>query len=841
MYKVFLSSTSRDLADYREAVHQAIDNLDGFHLIRMENFGARDTNATGIDTQKLEEADLLIGLIGHCYGSTRPGERISYTEEEYNLATQRELPRLMFVAPADFPLPAGLIEPDAKRERQRAFRDRVIKERKFGSFASPEHLASAVTAALANWRKKREGKPEPVVAAPVSPGEPGPNPYRGLEAFRKEDAAGFFGREALVDQLWNRFLELHAARADGEAPTRLLAILGASGSGKSSVAQAGLLAALEERPLPGRPLPIDVVLTPEARPLESLAVALARQVTGEASPAKMALELDEVLRTRAGHDGLRYLAERMLDVGGAGLILLVDQFEEIYSLCDDEQERAAFIGNLLHAARAPRGRVSIILTLRSDFLGAVNQHPELSRLIARQNVLVPVMGEEEIRRAIAEPAKRAGREIDQSTVDLLIDQTVGREGALPLLEFVLTRIWDGFRTGVSAADSLRQLGGVGGALAAEAQNVFDSLPMTDRAIARRAFLAMVHLGEGARDTRRRASLSEMVARGESLDTILRVLRRFAEPECRLVTLAAADGTTSAEVVHEALFDHWRLLQDWLDAGRDTVRFKRRLASAAKEWHSLGKLDGLLWRSPLLDQLAQYHARNSGQMTDLEIEFLESCLLLRDKSERRETELQATQVSLKYRIAAAIVALQILFLGTVLGITLRHSVQTVREQIARSEGVTLQLLADLSRAALRSDEFADLQTFIEGATRDPRVITVVVGAADGRVVAATEPELIGKPFPELVVAREHRYWRKTEIRGHASVLGTMAIKFSNQPLMLAYQETRNLGVSIAIVGMVAIAVVGAVVGFILTRRLAKLAVGADRAGLRQAAERQRAKD
>ena len=122
----------------------------------------------------------------------------------------------------------------------------------------------------------------------------------------------------------------------------------------------------------------------------------------------------------------------MLDVGGGGLILLVDQFEELYSLCDDEQERAAFIGNLLAAAREPRGRVSIILTLRSDFLGAINQHPELSRLIARQNVLVPVMGEDELRRAIEEPAKRAGREIDQSTVDLLIEQTLGREGALPL-------------------------------------------------------------------------------------------------------------------------------------------------------------------------------------------------------------------------------------------------------------------------------------------------------------------------------------------------------------------------------------------------------------------------
>ncbi len=185
------------------------------------------------------------------------------------------------------------------------------------------------------------------------------------------------------------------------------------------------------------------------------------------------------------------------------------------------------------------------------------------------------------------------------------------------------------------------------------------------------------------------------------------------------------------------------------------------------------------------------------------------------------------MSLRYRIAATIFALELVVIGAVLWITLRHSTHSVREQIARTEAVTLQLLADLSRAALLTDEFADLQTFIEETRRDPRVITVVVGAADGRVIAATEPELIGVSFPDLVVAREHRYWRQTEIRGHAGLLGTLAIKFSDQPLMLAYQDTRNLGVGLAIAGMVAIAIVGAGMGFLLTRRLGALAVAADR--------------
>ena len=179
------------------------------------------------------------------------------------------------------------------------------------------------------------------------------------------------------------------------------------------------------------------------------------------------------------------------------------------------------------------------------------------------------------------------------------------------------------------------------------------------------------------------------------------------------------------------------------------------------------------------------------------------------------------MSLRYRIAATIFALEVVLIGAVLWITLRHSMESTREQIAHTEAVTLQLLADLSRASLLTDEFSDLQTFIEGTTRDPRIITVVVGSAEGQVVAATDPALIGAPLPELVVRREHRYWRQIEIRGRAGVLGTLAIKFSNQPLMHASEATRNLGISIAIIGMVAIAIVGLAMGFLLTRRLGAL--------------------
>jgi diguanylate cyclase (GGDEF)-like protein/PAS domain S-box-containing protein len=184
------------------------------------------------------------------------------------------------------------------------------------------------------------------------------------------------------------------------------------------------------------------------------------------------------------------------------------------------------------------------------------------------------------------------------------------------------------------------------------------------------------------------------------------------------------------------------------------------------------------------------------------------------------------MSLRYRIAATIFALEIVLTGAMLWTTLGHSLHTIREQVGSTEAVTLQLVGDLSRAALLTDEFSDLQTFIEATRRDPHVEEVILGDVRGQVVAATDLSLIGTSFPELAES-EHHHWRQAKIGGRASALGTLAIEFSDYPLVLAYRKTRNLGISIALAGMVAIAVVGLGMGFVLTRRLTSLAAVADR--------------
>jgi hypothetical protein len=454
------------------------------------------------------------------------------------------------------------------------------------------------------------------------------NPYKGLEAFHEEDARRFFGREAVIDRLWSRCRDLQH-KFGREAPLRLLPVIGPSGSGKSSLVRAGLLPELARRPLPGLGNPRVALLVPGSHPIATLSAVLARIITGERDPIGKQDDYIKVL-SKKGEDGLYHGLPQILPFltgEGRPLIVVVDQFEEIWSLCDSDEERTAFIAGLLEVAKGGDIRVTVVLTLRSDFLGSAAAYPELSQAISQRAFFVPSMKDEELRCAITAPALRAGFDFDEATVDLMISQTEGREGALPLLQFALTRIWEGLKTsGVSPAETLHQLGGVGGALAKEAERVYRELPEPDQRIVRRAFLAQVRLGEGTRDSRRSAPLEEIVAQGEDRDHVLDVLRQFSQTNQRFMTLAGdpSHGLVTAELCHEALLDSWPSLKIWIDEGRTDLRYQRRVEEAAKEWDAASaKKEGLLWRSPQLDLLRDFHKRHAADMPPLQIAFYEA--------------------------------------------------------------------------------------------------------------------------------------------------------------------------------------------------------------------------
>ncbi|WP_346294308.1 AAA family ATPase [Sphaerothrix gracilis] len=535
----------------------------------------------------------------------------------------------------------------------------------------------------------------------------GPNPYKGLAAFNENDADRYFGREGQVQRLWQRFQDLVEQSGRADAVPRFLPILGPSGCGKSSLARAGFIPELSRRPLPGKEQMRVAVLVPGTHPVEALAGVLAKVATQDPMPVTKTREFTTELKlpTAAGlYDGMRRIADLMPQIKDSPLVVLVDQFEEVYSLCKDPNERQAFIENLLCAASDPTGNLSVMITLRSDFLGETQRHPMLNQVIGSdQSVIVPAMTEAELRRAIAEPAKQVGHPLDEATVDLMVKDTEGREGALPLLQFALTRIWGELGEGTPPTETYRKMGGVGGALAGQAQEIYDKLPETEKDIARRIFIGLVQLGEGTRDTRRRAAVENLMANQDKPETWRQVLDRFSSPRARLITLSSQAHQEIAEVTHEALFGHWQQLNDWLDSSRDDIRFERRLEAAAQYWQDQKRPAGLLWQRPDLDLLRDYHKRLRHQMTARQLEFLQAAV-------GRETQQ-------KMLLGGVVSALAVLAAGmTWFGIQAHQSEQRalVRQLAAQSEHLMNQTSATRNEAGalLAVKSFASLKTWQE---------------------------------------------------------------------------------------------------------------------------------
>ena len=279
----------------------------------------------------------------------------------------------------------------------------------------------------------------------------GIDPYRSFDAFDEASSEVFFGREALTVKLL-RSLEGLLARSD-PAPPRLLAVMGPSGSGKSSVVRAGLIPAIahsDVRKLQGAEL---AIIQPGRRPVEALAAVLARVITRDLAPVAKTSEFEAVIRdgaTGGTHDGLARIA-RARGTLQAQLIVVVDQFEEVHTLvrATDEKdeaalkaakdERSAFMRTLLQAASEPDTGVFVVLTLRSDFYGAVSEHADVSAAISKSHELVPAMAADELADAIRKPAALRGLELPEAVIDQLVREALDNPSALPLVQHALFR------------------------------------------------------------------------------------------------------------------------------------------------------------------------------------------------------------------------------------------------------------------------------------------------------------------------------------------------------------------------------------------------------------------
>ncbi|HEX2245907.1 MAG TPA: formylglycine-generating enzyme family protein, partial [Gammaproteobacteria bacterium] len=443
---------------------------------------------------------------------------------------------------------------------------------------------------------------EPGPGIPKTPAN-GQRPYRGLQVFDVEHAPLFFGRRARTDWLLDA---IHPGPSAAQS-SRFLAIIGASGSGKSSLARAGLLAALQRGELPDSQNWPQVVLKPGAKPLESLAIALCshEQLGKGQDPA------DLIEKFKQHGPRLHWLCRQALhgQPESRRVVILVDQFEEVFSLCGDEDERKAFIDNLLTAATDATGQAIVLLTMRADFYGKCAPYPQLAAALSDDQFLLGPMTPNELREAITAPAWRFGCEVEPGLVERLLSDVAGQPGSLPLLEHALERLWDQRQ---SRKLRLEDYTGLEKALEEWANKNYDGLTDEQKVLCQRIFLRLVQPGEGTEDIRRRARLDEL---GDGQDAA-HVIKTLAD--ARLITTQHQ----FAEVAHEALIRNWSMLRGWVEQDREALRMQHRISEAAQEWerNRRGK-DWLLTGSRLQAAREWLQTRGAGA-TALEKKFIQ---------------------------------------------------------------------------------------------------------------------------------------------------------------------------------------------------------------------------
>ncbi|WP_101787160.1 helix-turn-helix domain-containing protein [Nonomuraea indica] len=602
----------------------------------------------------------------------------------------------------------------------------------------------------------------------------GAEPYKGLASFGPEDAAWFFGRETLTNLLLDRVDALRAAGGGVQV------VVGASGAGKSSLLRAGLIPALSAGRVPGVALWPDPLLTPGAHPMSELAARLTPARPNGADAASPA----EVMRPGPGDPAP---------------VLVVDQFEEVFSACADEGERQAFVGALCSAADAG---ALIVVGLRADFYGRVLRHPRLVEAVQAGQVAVGPMSEAELRAAIVEPARKAKLELEEGLVELLLrdvappggqEGTAHEAGVLPLLSHALYATWSRAQGRRLTIGDYREAGGIEGAVAASASKVYDELGPREREQARRLFLSLVHVASDTADTRRRMVTAELLAEGRD-EGREDVLDRFVAQ--RLIT---ADVDT-VEISHEALLTAWPRLRSWLDADREGLVVGRRLAEAAATWHREHRDPAALYRGARLAAARAWVAGTTtgAQLSPLTREFL-------DASVARELEEQRAARRGTRRLRRLVAGLIVLFVVTAAaGVVAVRSQRETQEQrdmalagnaakeAAALRAVNPALAAQLNLAAYRLSPTAEARGGLLSAFASPYA-TLLTGQALAVYAAEFSPDarlLVTAALDGVVrlydVADRHRPTAVATLTGHTD--GVTAAVFAPGGRMLATAST-----------------------------------------------------
>jgi hypothetical protein len=469
--------------------------------------------------------------------------------------------------------------------------------------------------------------PQAEIARPTGPIPP--CPYPGLAYFGPNDASRFFGREEAIQALVGTL-----------AKRSFTALVGASGSGKSSVILAGLAPRLETQG-DWRSTYFRIGTEPDKNAFAALARALAPLLGGDVVDHLVRAEKLTANLIR-GEITLPNIVAQCRAVNPAKHILLIaDQFEEVFTLVPDVAVRNRFIDALIAAfpdpAQGSTLDVSLVLTLRADFVSqAINYRPLADKLKDRVEYLGP-MTREELRDAIMEPAKAVGVEFEPGLVDTILDDVEKRLGSLPLLQFALREMWGRLTQRLMMRRDYDAIGGVEGALAKRAQAIFDRATQKGEdeaavALFRQLFTRLVTLGEGPDDTRR------IVGREELGPGAWALAQRLADEDNRLVVTAApTQGGETAEVVHEALIRNWPTLVDWVNRDRGFLAWRNQLKSRLDDWRASPSDDGTFLRGGPLALAERWTAERGDDLNEDEKTFVAVSVELRRAEQQREKD------------------------------------------------------------------------------------------------------------------------------------------------------------------------------------------------------------
>jgi WD40 repeat protein/DNA-binding SARP family transcriptional activator len=537
------------------------------------------------------------------------------------------------------------------------------------------------------------------------------NPYKGLRAFEEADAADFFGRELLIERLLARLTPTPSLPLAGEGSeggpsagseqgvARFLAVVGPSGSGKSSLVKAGLLPALRRGALPGSEEWFVVEMLPGAHPLDELEIGLLRIAVDWPTGLMEQLRRDE--------RGLLRATRLALPTEDSELLLVIDQFEELFTQAVDRTESEHLMRNLYAAVTDPQSQVRVVITLRADFYDRPLMHPEFSSLMRQRTEVVVPLTPEELAQAIREPAERTGAELEPGLVAAIVADVSEQPGALPMLQYALTELFERREGRLLTREAYQAIGGVSGALARRAEVLYAGLDSASQELARQLFLRLVKLGEGAGgaaaspDTRQRVLRPVLTSLGGDSEVMEGVIDAFGKHRLLTFDRDPETRTPTVEIAHEALLREWGRLREWVEASRDDVRAHQRLTGAAAEWIKTDRDPGSLLRGTRLDQFESWADTTDLALGQVERDYLETSLAERRAREAEEAKRQAREKALERRSRSFLWALVVvLLLATVVALGLAgvaRRAQTVAEGEAQARA-TQQAIAEAEAEA-----------------------------------------------------------------------------------------------------------------------------------------------